>query len=310
MTTGQGLRTGASLVSCNGRYLLTMQADGNLVVYDNLAGPIWASGTSGTQLYANMTLGSLQIWQPGATAPIWSSNGIPSGSNSATLTLTNNGSISIIDNVRSLFVTIPTVVFTTPASTAVNFGSLASNVNVWTNYTSDGLPPVACGTNAAVNGVGCANSYCDNETLQCSILPMGVTLGATGTTAFFSEENSTTSTSHCVAYSDGTSSCQMANGNQGFCSGGVMVGIGCTGDFCDNVQLKCAKLATGHLDDGSHCVWTVPLSDEQGSQLINGSFSVSGNPCTGDYCDMFVNGIECSGSYCDNQKYYVCPIYQ
>jgi len=41
---GQGLLAGQRLVSCDGRYTLNMQLDGNLVIYDVNA-PIWASGT-------------------------------------------------------------------------------------------------------------------------------------------------------------------------------------------------------------------------------------------------------------------------
>lgn len=41
---GQGLLAGQSLVSCDGRYTMIMQLDGNLVIYDEGA-PIWASNT-------------------------------------------------------------------------------------------------------------------------------------------------------------------------------------------------------------------------------------------------------------------------
>lgn len=44
---GQGLLAGQTLVSCDGRYTLNMQLDGNLVIYD-VNTPIWASGTVNT----------------------------------------------------------------------------------------------------------------------------------------------------------------------------------------------------------------------------------------------------------------------
>jgi hypothetical protein len=44
---GDGLLAGDSLLSCDGRFVLAMQTDGNLVLYQNGVGPIWATATNG-----------------------------------------------------------------------------------------------------------------------------------------------------------------------------------------------------------------------------------------------------------------------
>jgi hypothetical protein len=44
---GQGLTAGDSVSSCDGRYTLAMQGDGNLVLYHNGVGALWATGTNG-----------------------------------------------------------------------------------------------------------------------------------------------------------------------------------------------------------------------------------------------------------------------
>jgi hypothetical protein len=47
---GQGLAAGDSLASCDGRFELAMQADGNLVAYESGRG-LWATSTNGTHAY-------------------------------------------------------------------------------------------------------------------------------------------------------------------------------------------------------------------------------------------------------------------
>src|SRR5262249_26321535 len=48
--SGQGLRPGVSLLSCDGRFTLVMQGDGNLVLFSNLTGVLWSAGTAGNPL--------------------------------------------------------------------------------------------------------------------------------------------------------------------------------------------------------------------------------------------------------------------
>jgi hypothetical protein len=47
MQPGHGLTAGTQVDSCDGRYTLAMQTDGNLVLYHNGVGALWATGTNG-----------------------------------------------------------------------------------------------------------------------------------------------------------------------------------------------------------------------------------------------------------------------
>merc|ERR1712146_10957 len=47
MTSQCALMANASLISENGEYRMTMQGDGNLVLYNSNDEPLWASGTNG-----------------------------------------------------------------------------------------------------------------------------------------------------------------------------------------------------------------------------------------------------------------------
>jgi hypothetical protein len=44
---GEGLNPGEGVRSCDGRFLLTLQSDGNLVLYQDGAGALWSTGTYG-----------------------------------------------------------------------------------------------------------------------------------------------------------------------------------------------------------------------------------------------------------------------
>jgi hypothetical protein len=54
---GQGLINGETYSSCDGRFSLAMQTDGNLVLYRNGAGAVWASNTHGSDGYAAIMQG-------------------------------------------------------------------------------------------------------------------------------------------------------------------------------------------------------------------------------------------------------------
>jgi hypothetical protein len=54
---GQGLVNGETYSSCDGRFSLAMQTDGNLVLYRNGAGAMWSSGTAGSDGYAAIMQG-------------------------------------------------------------------------------------------------------------------------------------------------------------------------------------------------------------------------------------------------------------
>jgi hypothetical protein len=71
-------------------------------------------------------------------------------------------------------------------------------------------------------------------------------------------------------------------------SGGAVHGVGCTGHFCDDVELHC--MSTGH--PGGENTWLPYFSEEEGWGFVNQG------RCKGD--DEWMTGISCMGSFCDN----------
>jgi hypothetical protein len=71
---GQGLTAGESYTSCGGVYTLAMQTDGNLVLYHNGKGALWATGTNGKSGF-NMVMqgdGNFVLYDT-HNHPLWSS---------------------------------------------------------------------------------------------------------------------------------------------------------------------------------------------------------------------------------------------
>ena len=81
------------LTSCDGRFQLWMQSDGNLVLYQGNR-PLWASGTAGHAVgkIAMQGDGNLVIYDP-ANQPFWASN--TAGQPGAHLSLQNDGNLVI-----------------------------------------------------------------------------------------------------------------------------------------------------------------------------------------------------------------------
>jgi hypothetical protein len=74
MQPGQGLTAGESYTSCGGVYTLAMQTDGNLVLYHNQKGAIWATGTNGKNGF-NMVMqgdGNFVLYDT-RNHPLWAS---------------------------------------------------------------------------------------------------------------------------------------------------------------------------------------------------------------------------------------------
>jgi hypothetical protein len=72
--TAGAILAGGSIRSCDGRFTLAMQGDGNLVLYQNRT-PLWASNTSGTTAsYATMQGDGNLVLYNAAHHPIWASH--------------------------------------------------------------------------------------------------------------------------------------------------------------------------------------------------------------------------------------------
>ena len=74
---GEGLRVGQSFSSCSGRYVLSLQTDGNVVLRDQAEGgnAIWATGTSHTDAYVAVFQedGNLVVYDSHSN-PLWASH--------------------------------------------------------------------------------------------------------------------------------------------------------------------------------------------------------------------------------------------
>lgn len=99
LNPGTRLTTNQSIISSDGRFRLTMQDDGNLVVYrthDNH--PLWATGTQGSDVHrAEMqTDGNLVLYHVN-NAPAWASN--TAGKRNSTLVMQNDGNLVIYEPI-------------------------------------------------------------------------------------------------------------------------------------------------------------------------------------------------------------------
>jgi hypothetical protein len=75
LRAGEELRAGQSISSCGDAYTLTMQADGNLVVYEKATGAArWDSRTHGTNAETAVMQGDGNLVIYGKTGPIWSTS--------------------------------------------------------------------------------------------------------------------------------------------------------------------------------------------------------------------------------------------
>lgn len=88
------LLPGTSISSDDGRFSLVMQGDGNLVLYRNGAGALWATGTAGKQVaFAVMQNdGNLVLYTPNG-APVWASG--THGNPGSVLILQDDGNLVI-----------------------------------------------------------------------------------------------------------------------------------------------------------------------------------------------------------------------
>ena len=93
LTGGAILAAGGSIASCDGRFLLTMQSDGNLVLYEGRAA-LWATGTNGRgAAYATTQGDGNLVLYDASHRPVWASH--TSGHSGAYLVVQNDGNVVI-----------------------------------------------------------------------------------------------------------------------------------------------------------------------------------------------------------------------
>ena len=152
--------------------------------------------------------------------------------------------------------------------------------------TSDELPAVRCSSGQHVSGMKCMESYCDKVSISCN--------------SFFYNETGNRFNTPWVE-NNGQKIAECANragptGGRRYARTAVMVGIGCSGDYCDNIQLECANLRD-FKPDLNNCLPTIrDFSEERGRNLIN----LARNQA--------IVSIKCSGQHCDNKEVKICNL--
>ncbi|TNE50432.1 MAG: hypothetical protein EP343_08175 [Deltaproteobacteria bacterium] len=146
----------------------------------------------------------------------------------------------------------------------------------WTGWFSDeNRNFVSCPRNQYANGFQCSGKYCDNRRLHC-----------TGSIAFAEIKD------HQGFVTD-----EQGNRSRGFgaCPDGwYLVGILCTGRYCDNQHFRCARRISSYQRKHVGCSWTQWFSEET---RPNAAACPAGK---------HIVGLGCSGRYCDNIRLYCC----
>jgi hypothetical protein len=75
--------------------------------------------------------------------------------------------------------------------------------------------------------------------------------------------------------------------------GSFVTAVKCTGDYCDNISISCARFSNATFGSAS---WTDWVSDEQGERRC----------WSPDY--RFIAGFACRGRYCDNVSLYCVEV--
>lgn len=120
-------------------------------------------------------------------------------------------------------------------------------------------------------------------------------------------------------------------------------GFGCSGSYCDWVQLECHSPGIGEI---TNRYWLPPVSEEEGVRFCPWGQFIAGVSTTGRYSDnislecvvaphvswnscywtswkseegggtllfpigFYGTGMQCSGSYCDNKRFYICKTHK
>ena len=99
---GHGLAPGETINSCDGRYALTLQGDGNLVLYHG-ANALWSSGTAGSDSRRAVMQGDGNFVVYGASAARWSTG--TDGNPGASLAIQDDGNVVVYAGATPLWAT-------------------------------------------------------------------------------------------------------------------------------------------------------------------------------------------------------------
>ena len=90
----QGITAGESVTSCDGRFTLAMQGDGNLVLYQAGAGALFQSRTAGTIGYAAIMQGDGNfVLYDRHAVPLWST--VTEGHGASTFAVQDDGNLVV-----------------------------------------------------------------------------------------------------------------------------------------------------------------------------------------------------------------------
>ncbi|MET0402019.1 MAG: RICIN domain-containing protein [Cystobacter sp.] len=138
----------------------------------------------------------------------------------------------------------------------------------WTQWTSDGQTAITGEAAFLTHGLRCWGRYCDDVSLLQ--VESGYTPTKSWWTDAFSEEGN----------------------NERVCAdNGFVTGLGCSGDYCDSITLRCSQLNNGGVR--SNCYWTEGVSEEGGGTFVAPE-------------STYIAGMRCSGRYCDSKQLYLC----
>ena len=94
LSPGSELTAGQSLSSCDGKHTLAMQTDGNLVLYHNGVGALWATGTNGKGGHTAIMQGDGNfVLYNAADHPLW--NSVTEGHPGAWLDVQDDGNLVV-----------------------------------------------------------------------------------------------------------------------------------------------------------------------------------------------------------------------
>ena len=112
--SGEGLGPGGAVTSCDGRFTLTMQTDGNLVLY-SLGVPMWASGTDGAGGYVAIMQGDGNfVVYDDTSSPLFATG--TDGHSGATLAIQDDGNTVVYAGGSALWATNTDGIYAAPSA--------------------------------------------------------------------------------------------------------------------------------------------------------------------------------------------------